>query len=326
MARILNRQSELRARSLAISLAAVARPYLLTYDYLTLQRMADATIQEPDLAYVVILDKEGKVAGYGGHRDQQGIELTSLANLRALQAESPRTQRVTFPTARGKDGPGDRMLGAGARRRAAGRALGHGAGRPLPRAGAARDDGGADLPAPRRGLRDARRGLRLARPGAPHHPAAGPAGRRRHRDGARALEPRVLRSHRGRDRGAGRPLRPRRRVPRPAEEGAAGGQGGADRPQRHPRGEGAAAHRGAGRLPREVPAPGGGKPRRLRAPGAGPDRLRQPGLPEDLPVPAPTRACWRTCAGRRSSTPTSTAWPAITSAGRRSRWATSTPS
>lgn len=105
MARILNRQSELRARSLAISLSAVARPYLLTYDYLTLQRMADATVQEPDLAYVVILDKEGKVAGYGGHRDRQGIELTSLANVRALQTESPRTQRLTFPAARGKDGP-----------------------------------------------------------------------------------------------------------------------------------------------------------------------------------------------------------------------------
>ena len=105
MARILNRQSELRARSLAISLSAVARPYLLTYDYLTLQRMADATVQEPDLAYVVILDKEGKVAGYGGHRDRQGIELTSLANVRAIQAESPRTQRLTFPSASGKEGP-----------------------------------------------------------------------------------------------------------------------------------------------------------------------------------------------------------------------------
>lgn len=105
MGRILNRQSELRARSLAISLAAVARPYLLTYDYLTLQQMADATIQEPDLAYVVILDKEGKVAGYGGHRDKQGVELTSLANLRALHGESPKTQRVTFPTSRGKEGP-----------------------------------------------------------------------------------------------------------------------------------------------------------------------------------------------------------------------------
>lgn len=105
MGRILNRQSELRARSLAISLSAVARPYLLTYDYLTLQRMADATIQEPDLAYVVILDKEGKVAGYGGHRDRQGIELTSLANVRAIQAEAPRTQRLTFPTAPGREGP-----------------------------------------------------------------------------------------------------------------------------------------------------------------------------------------------------------------------------
>jgi len=92
ISRILNRQSELRARSLAVSLAAVARPYLLNYDYLALQQMADATIQEPDLAYVVILDKEGKVAGFGGDRDRQGTQLTGLADLRALHADAPRTQ------------------------------------------------------------------------------------------------------------------------------------------------------------------------------------------------------------------------------------------
>ena len=101
--RVLNRQSELRARSLALSLAAVARPYLLNYDYLTLQQMADATIQEPDLAYVVILDKEGKVAGYGGHRDRQGTRLTGLADLRALRAEAPRTEQVRLRTASGRE-------------------------------------------------------------------------------------------------------------------------------------------------------------------------------------------------------------------------------
>lgn len=95
MSRILNRQSELRARSLALSLAAVSRPYLLTYDYLAVQQMADATIQEPDLAYVVILDKEGKVAGYGGHRDRQGMSLTGLADLRAVHADQPKAQRVS---------------------------------------------------------------------------------------------------------------------------------------------------------------------------------------------------------------------------------------
>jgi PAS domain S-box-containing protein len=90
MSRTLKRQTELRARSLSLSLAAVARPFLLNYDYLTLQQMADATLEEPDLVYVVILDKEGKVAGYSGHRDLQGKQLTGLADLRAFRAESPR--------------------------------------------------------------------------------------------------------------------------------------------------------------------------------------------------------------------------------------------
>ncbi len=105
MSRTLRRQSELRARSLSLSLAAVARPFLLNYDYLTLQQMADATLEEPDLAYVVILDKEGKVAGFSGHRDQQGLQLTGLSNLRAMNAEKPRTQAIDLPFENGRTVP-----------------------------------------------------------------------------------------------------------------------------------------------------------------------------------------------------------------------------
>lgn len=92
----LQRQSGLRARSLATSLAAVARPYLLHYDYIALQQMADAVQDEPDVVYVVILDKEGRVAGYGDRRDLVGAQLDGLANQRALQARGPLQQEVDW--------------------------------------------------------------------------------------------------------------------------------------------------------------------------------------------------------------------------------------
>lgn len=101
----LREQTELRARSLSLSLAAVARPFLLNYDYLTLQQMADATLEEPDLAYVVILDKEGKVAGFSGNRDRQGMELTGLSNMRALASQEARTREVEIIDEQGRPSP-----------------------------------------------------------------------------------------------------------------------------------------------------------------------------------------------------------------------------
>ena len=101
----LRRQAELRARSLSLNLAAVSRPYLLNYDYLTLQQMADATLAEPDLTHVIILDKEGKVAGYGGRREMQGAQLTGLQDMHALHADGPVLQESEYRDERGREIP-----------------------------------------------------------------------------------------------------------------------------------------------------------------------------------------------------------------------------
>lgn len=101
--RSLEQESSLRGLALARSLASVARPYLLHYDYIALQQMADAVTREPEVAYVVILDKEGKVGGFGGRRDLQGKRLDSLANQRALSFKEAGTQDVRWT---GPDGRG----------------------------------------------------------------------------------------------------------------------------------------------------------------------------------------------------------------------------
>ncbi len=102
MRNVLVDQAELRASSLALSLAAVARPYLLTYNYPMLQQLADATLGEPDLVYVIILDKEGTVAGYSGDRLRQGARLTGLADLRAANMQDTSVQRADHDTGGGR--------------------------------------------------------------------------------------------------------------------------------------------------------------------------------------------------------------------------------
>jgi PAS domain S-box-containing protein len=76
--RTLMEASEQRVRSLGQSLSAVARSPLLNYDYIALQQMADAMLDEPDVAYAVILDKEGRVAGYSGAGNRQRTRSSDL--------------------------------------------------------------------------------------------------------------------------------------------------------------------------------------------------------------------------------------------------------
>lgn len=101
----LGRQAELRALALARNLASVARPYLLHYDYIALQQMSDALMKEPDVAYVVILDKEESVGGYGGRRDLQNTRLPGLANQRAIAADRAMTQTVQWTSPGGDPVP-----------------------------------------------------------------------------------------------------------------------------------------------------------------------------------------------------------------------------
>ncbi|HKQ62108.1 MAG TPA: ATP-binding protein, partial [Candidatus Polarisedimenticolaceae bacterium] len=57
---------EARGGSIAQSIGALARPSLLAYNYAALQVAAQGAVEDPDLLYVVIHDKEGVVAGRAG--------------------------------------------------------------------------------------------------------------------------------------------------------------------------------------------------------------------------------------------------------------------
>ncbi|MEZ4654445.1 MAG: HAMP domain-containing protein [Candidatus Eisenbacteria bacterium] len=100
----LTRNLESRAIAVGSGLAAVACPNLLRYDYITLQQVADAMADGDDLVYVVILDKEGKVAGFSGGRSRQGRHLDGNENERALAATVPELYPGTWLGPRGRVG------------------------------------------------------------------------------------------------------------------------------------------------------------------------------------------------------------------------------
>ena len=75
---ILVRGLQDRAFSIAKSIGAVATPSLLAYNYAALQVAADSAVDDPDLLYIAIHDKEGDVAGFAGPGSADASALPAL--------------------------------------------------------------------------------------------------------------------------------------------------------------------------------------------------------------------------------------------------------
>jgi PAS domain S-box-containing protein len=82
LTRSTRKQVELRTAALARSLSVLCAPYLMSYDYVTLQQIADDALREPDVTEVVILDKEGLIAGISGQRQLVGQRAEDPISLR----------------------------------------------------------------------------------------------------------------------------------------------------------------------------------------------------------------------------------------------------
>ncbi|OGP88206.1 MAG: hypothetical protein A2156_03835 [Deltaproteobacteria bacterium RBG_16_48_10] len=87
-------QGEARKRGMAIAqnLASVSTNALLTYNYVVLQQNGGKVAQEEDIVYVIIHDKENRVAVYSGHDEKQGMVLTDEISHKALLAKDPLVQ------------------------------------------------------------------------------------------------------------------------------------------------------------------------------------------------------------------------------------------
>lgn len=92
----LRHQVERLGLVMAQSLAATCKVNLATYNYVALEQAAEQAAQDPDTVYVIIHDKEGRVAGYSGRPDLQGTLLQDPLSTRAVRATQPLMQTGTW--------------------------------------------------------------------------------------------------------------------------------------------------------------------------------------------------------------------------------------
>ena len=87
-------QEEAKRRGMAVAqnLASVSTNALLTYNYIVLQQNGEKVALDKDIAYVIIHDKEAKVAVYSQHDEKQGMILTDEVSQKALAVKQPLVQ------------------------------------------------------------------------------------------------------------------------------------------------------------------------------------------------------------------------------------------
>jgi two-component system sensor histidine kinase AtoS len=86
-----------RGMTIAQNLAAVSTNALVTYNYVLLEQQVGRLAQEDDLVYVIILDREGRVAAHSRRSDLQGQQLTDPVSRKAWEADEPLIQAVVDP-------------------------------------------------------------------------------------------------------------------------------------------------------------------------------------------------------------------------------------
>jgi two-component system sensor histidine kinase AtoS len=89
-------EAQKRGMVIAQNLAAVSTSALLTYNYVVLEQNAERVALEEDIAYVIIHDKEDKVAAYSEHDEKQGTLLTDEVSQKAVMTKEPLIQSSIF--------------------------------------------------------------------------------------------------------------------------------------------------------------------------------------------------------------------------------------
>jgi PAS domain S-box-containing protein len=93
---IIREEAKKRGMAIAKNLAAVSTNAMLTYNYIVLEQNAEKVAIEEDIIYVIIHDKEKKVAAYSQHDEKQGTILTDEVSQRAVTATKPLIQSAFY--------------------------------------------------------------------------------------------------------------------------------------------------------------------------------------------------------------------------------------
>ncbi|MCP3900984.1 MAG: cell wall metabolism sensor histidine kinase WalK, partial [Desulfobacteraceae bacterium] len=80
---------EKQGLAIAKNLAAISVDSLVTYNYVALEKLANQAVNNPDILYVIIHDKEGRVAGYSKRPDLQNKILTDNHSINVTKVIEP---------------------------------------------------------------------------------------------------------------------------------------------------------------------------------------------------------------------------------------------
>jgi two-component system sensor histidine kinase AtoS len=80
---------EKQGLTIAKNLATISVDHLITYNYIALEKLVNQTVNNPDILYVIVHDKEGRVAGYSRRPDLQNKILTDNLSLNAVKVKEP---------------------------------------------------------------------------------------------------------------------------------------------------------------------------------------------------------------------------------------------
>ncbi len=89
---IIQEEAKKRGMAIAQNLASISTNALLTYNYVALEQNAERVALEEDILYIIIHDKENKVAAYSQHGEKQGIILTDEVSQKAVRTKEPLIQ------------------------------------------------------------------------------------------------------------------------------------------------------------------------------------------------------------------------------------------
>jgi two-component system sensor histidine kinase AtoS len=89
---IIQEEAKKRGMAIAQNLASISTNALLTYNYVALEQNAERVAHEEDILYIIIHDKENKVAAYSQHGEKQGMVLTDELSQKAVRTKEPLIQ------------------------------------------------------------------------------------------------------------------------------------------------------------------------------------------------------------------------------------------
>jgi len=89
-------EAQKRGIAIARNLAAVSTNALVTYNYIMLEQNAEKMALEEDIVYVIIHDKENKVAAYSQHGEMQRMILTDEVSQKAVMAKEQLIQSAFY--------------------------------------------------------------------------------------------------------------------------------------------------------------------------------------------------------------------------------------